>query len=132
MRLVSQVRVRRASTQLLAAWCLLLLGAMLARPLFPAGFSIGAELPPAAEAGHSAYTLHSFVPEQPTAVEAQAGALVKRIEAPGGSGALVPPPEAATAPVGYYAVPGPTPEVGPSPGAAVSPRLTTGPPRLHA
>ena len=103
---------------------------MLLRPLLPVGDAAG-PFAAAAEAGDAAYLLHPFAPEPPVAVEAQVGALVKRVEATDSSGALVPTPQSTPVPVAYDAFVGAAPEGAPPRGTAASPRLPTGPPRFH-
>jgi hypothetical protein len=117
---------------LLAACSVLLLLAVVIRPLFPAGDASGDGPVAAAEADHTAYVLHPFAPERPAAVQAQVSAMVKRVDATGASGALVPAPQSTPVPVAYHVFADPAPEGGPLRGTAASPRLPTGPPRIQA
>ena len=118
-----------AGRRLLAWGAILLLLAASVWPLLPTGDS------PAlvhAEDSSGDYSLDAFVPEQPVAVEAQGDALAKRIAAGDALGALVPAAQATPVPQARFAAAHRPPDDRPPPLAAMSHRLTTGPPRPRA
>lgn len=127
MGLASGRRAHGASRRLLAWGAALLLLAVFVRPLFPP-----ADAPIAFQDASGDYSLDAFVPEQPFGVEAKGDALAERIQAGDGFGALVPAAQSTPSPKVQFAAADRPPEDPPPPRAAVSPRLTTGPPRLKA
>jgi hypothetical protein len=132
MTAVSNRRVRRAGRRLLAACSLLLLLALLVRPLLPALDLFSTASFEAAAADAADYTIDPLAPDQPVAVEAQSGALVKRAEAGDGFGALEPAPQAIPKSAIHFMPAGRSPDDRPPPPRLVSCSLTRGPPRFHA
>lgn len=120
----------RAGGRLLAGGLVLLLLAAFVRPILPMGHGSG--VGSFAAAGNVDYTLDSVAPEQPIAVAAQAGGLVKRVDAGDGFGALAPAPQACPGPVAPFELIARAPDERPPPRIVVSRNLTTGPPRLEA
>ncbi len=123
-------RVRRAGRKLLAAGLVLLLLAAFIRPTPPPG--AGPDGVSLAASSQADYTLIPFAPDQPIAVEAQGGALVKRIDGGDGVGAFAFAPQAWASPLAHFEPIGRAPDERPPPRIAVSRSLTTGPPRLDA